>query len=163
MKKSLSEKEIVNHIIKNWDKFFEKDNIKFQKTEWQALENYRADIMAYIDLDLKDIGWREESEMYRTLVILECKYQSESRDLIYELEKAKYIQWYLDERSNYPHPVFIGVISDDFSDKAIYDYLIENNIHMWKINIKDDNIETMTLRYIDPSIDTSEDIIERLG
>jgi hypothetical protein len=162
MKKTLSEKQIVNHIVQNWDKFFAEENIKFQRIEWQALENYRADIMAYMDLDLKEIGWREKSVKYRATIILECKYQSESRDLIYELEKAKYLQWYLKERLTESWPVFIGVISDDFSDKAIYDYLIENDIHMWKINIKDNDIETMTLRYLTPGEHTQDDILERL-
>jgi hypothetical protein len=147
--KKLNEKQVVDYIIENWDRLF--DDLKFYKREYYWLEDWRCDISAYVLMDLKDIGIKEESYIYRAPVFIECKYKSDARDLLLEMRKAmtfvKRCKW----------PAYIGVFMDNYDDPHILDFLIENEIHMWKIDIKDDDLSTLKMVYYEPEGTVIED------
>lgn len=135
------EKDIVNYICDNWDKYFK--NIKFYAKEKQWLDNWRCDITAYREMIVNFQG--NDNYNYRAPIFIEVKFRSSSRDLIYELEKAK-------KRVNtLTLPSYIGVMSDNFDDIEILTYLLDNKIFLWKINLEGEDIETLTLEKYDIS------------
>lgn len=146
IKKELKEKDIVDYIIDNWDNYFKDINMFFQTKEWQPKQNYRADLLAYTNINLKEYGYSDKDEIYRASVIIECKFKSMQRDLIYELKKAIHIRDYI---AKFNRPVFIGVLSDSFLDEYIYDFILENNIICWKINIKNNDLTTLSISLLD--------------
>lgn len=137
------EKDIVKHIVDNWEKFF--PELIFKRTEFQARSDYRCDILSFLPMNLKDYGY-EQDEIHYAGIYTEVKYNSASRDLIFELEKAKAC-------CSHPavkRPRFIGVIMDDYTNETIVDYLISNDIIMWKIDMKEDDIESMQISLYNP-------------
>lgn len=147
--KKLTEKQVVDYIIKNWDKLF--DDIKFYKSEYYWLPEWRCDISAFIWMDLKEEGLTKDPYPYRAPIFIECKYNSDARDLIFELRKALYCA------KKGAWPKYVGVFMDDYSDGHILDFLIENEIHMWKINIKNEDLSTLYMEYYEPK----ETVIEK--
>lgn len=133
----LKEKDIVNHIIQNWDNLFEEE-VKFCKKEATLLEDYRCDIVGYI----QPKGTTNYAS--RSNLLFECKYQSNSRDLIYELTKAISLR----ERIKGKETI-ISVISDNFDDPHIRKFILENDIHMWQIHMENEKLETLSLEYIE--------------
>lgn len=135
----LKEKNIVNHIVSNWNNFF--PDIDFWKTEY-SLRDFRVDIAATFEANLKDIGVRDTDYICRPTVFFEVKYNSTMRDLIFELQKQiAFRDWYI--RSGCF--CMICVISDEFNQHMVK-FMEDNNIEMFKINISDDNLETMTIK-----------------
>jgi hypothetical protein len=141
-KPKLLEKDIVDYVIEHWDEFFKE--IDFFRREKTWLPGWRNDITATIWMDLKDYGFKEESYMYRAPIFIEAKFRSSSRDLIFELEKAKVLVGRLD------WPSYIGVLSDDFSDPVILNYLIENKVLLWKMDITGDDLTTLKINFYEP-------------
>lgn len=136
----LKEKNIVNHIVSNWNKYF--PDIDFWKTEF-SLRNFRIDIAASMQLNLKDIGLRDEDYILeRAPIFFEVKYNSNMRDLMFELQKQiSFRNWY----STYGKAFcMICVISDEF-DEDMVKFMIDNSINMFKIDITDDNLDEMTI------------------
>ena len=41
------------------------------------------------------------------------------------------------------------VLSDSFLDEYIYDFILENNIICWKINIKNNDLTTLSISLLD--------------
>lgn len=141
------EKDVVNQLISDWTRYFG-DKLKFYKKEKSWLEGWINDITAYIEMELEG-GYK-----YKAPVFIEVKFRSDisKRDLIYELEKAKIVKERID------NPIYIGVISDDYSDKTINEYLIKNNIKTWKVDVKGNNIETLTINPINLLDDLGEKV-----
>lgn len=137
----IKEKDIVNHIIKNWNNYF--SDLTFWKTEY-SLRNFRVDIAAYFNANLKDFNIREEDYWCKPTVFFEVKHNSEMRDLIFELEKQiKFRDWYINVNKAL---VVIAVILDDYSDSDIIDYLKKNNIMMYQYFIENDDINTLQIK-----------------
>lgn len=146
------EKQIVDYIIKNWSSLMFKD-MQFFRREKEWLPGWRNDITAVVPMTLgEEYGYKTPHTAFKMPVFIEVKYNSESRDLIYELTKAlTAVSRFKNTatKDKLPHPAQVGVISDNFSDPYIYDFIVQNNIHMWQIQITDDDINTMKLNYID--------------
>jgi hypothetical protein len=149
-----SERQIVNHIIKNWDSLFE-EGIKYQGREKEWIRGWRNDITSYVEMELgEEYGYLEKPHNFKAPIFIEVKYKSDSRDLLYELKKAltavsRFKPKTVDGKEYFAHPAYIGVISDDFSDEYIYDFIVSHGIHMWQIKMDDDDIETLRLNYIE--------------
>lgn len=162
---SYTEKHIVNHIIQNWDDLFFHD-MHFHSKEKSWIHGWRNDITAYTEIELgKEYGYFNKEHLYKMPIFLEVKFGSKSkRDLVYELQKAlaavyRFKPKVVDGKAYLAHPAQIGVIADDLSDPYIHDFIIENNIHMWQIHIKDNDINTMSLKYIDNYAQLEEKIV----
>lgn len=132
-KKSLKEKDIVNHITKNWNKYFEGST--FRRTEY-SLRDFRIDILSSFSINLKDLGIRDEDCIAEASIFFEVKWKSEMRDLLFELKKQiKFRDWYIECGKAY---CMICVISDEF-DPHMVDFMLEHNIFMYKINMENEN------------------------
>lgn len=142
MTKIITEKQIVDHIIEHWNELFE-EGIYFFRKEHSWLEDWRCDITAYSHMELGEEYGFEKPHDYRAPIFMEVKYESSSRDLIYELSKA------LEFVRRHQYPMYVAAISDDFSDPHILRFILDNGIHMWKISVKDNDINTLTLEYIE--------------
>lgn len=130
----LKESNIVNHLVNNWDKYFE--NTIFWKTEY-SLRNFRVDIASYVNSDFKEKG-----KFTQVPIFIEVKYNSNMRDLMFELQKQiSFRDFYTKYGKSF---CMICVISDEF-DYDMVRFMTDNNIEMLKINIKDDDLESMTL------------------
>lgn len=141
MKKQITEKQIVDHIIANWDQLFEPELLFYDK-EHAWTEDWRCDITAYIPMTLGEEYGFKRPYPYKSGVFIEVKYDSNSRDLIYELTKAlNFIK-----KTRLPH--HIGVISNDFSDIHIVEFLESNHIHMWLIEMEGNDLQSLKLKYI---------------
>lgn len=144
MKKTLKEKDIVEQIINNWDTYFE--GTKFCKTEF-SLRDFRVDILASFPANLKDLGVRDEDYFTNPSIFFEVKWKSEMRDLLFELKKQiKFRDWYIEYGKAF---CMICVISDEF-DSHMVEFMVENNITMFKINIENEDIETLSISEYDP-------------
>ena len=144
MKKEIKEKDIVNHIIINWEKYFE--GIKFCRTEYK-LKDFRVDIAASFKANLKDLGIRDEDYFCQPSIFFEVKWKSEMRDLIYELKKQiKFRDWYINYGKAY---CMICVISDEF-DSHMVDFMVEHDITMFKIDVEDNDLSTMKISEYNP-------------
>lgn len=143
-KREIKEKHIIKHIVDNWNKLLGEEKLHFFKTEYCALDDWRCDILAYVYLDLEEMGYENAPRNYRAPIYTEVKFNSDSRDLIYEISKGLRLV------NQAAYPRYIAVISDDFSDPTILDFLVENKIHMWQIKIKDDDLSTLRLEYYEP-------------
>lgn len=105
------EKDIVNHVVKNWDTLF--PDLIFVKTEY-SLRNFRVDILAYKK------GDRKHS------VFIEVKHNSSQRDLIYEITKQiKFADWY-----NQFSRVSLYTLAEDY-DSFIAEWLTDNNVKQY--------------------------------
>lgn len=150
----LKEKDIVNYIKSNWDKYFL--DLKFYKTEF-SLRDFRVDIAAQLTANLKDLKIREEDYIYNVPVFFEVKYNSEMRDLMFELQKQiKFRNFYINNGKCF---CMICVISDEFNHHMVQ-FMENNNIEMFKINIEDDNLETMTITEYNSFVYHQEDMKE---
>lgn len=141
--KTLKEKDIVDHITKNWSTYFEGTN--FCKTEF-SLKDFRVDILASFPANLKDLGIRDEDYFTHPSIFFEVKWRSEMRDLIYELKKQiAFRDWYIKYGKAF---CMICVISDEF-DSHMVDFMVENNISMFKIDIEENDLSTLTISEYD--------------
>lgn len=151
----LKEKDIVNKIVGSWENYF--PDLSFVKTEY-SFRDFRVDIFADFEVDREAFNLSPSNYKLRAPVFFEVKYNSEMRDLIYELQKQIHFRdFYTNIAGNL---AFICVISDKFDDQTMVDFMIQNQIYMYKIDIKDDNIDTLMLTEINQnfSIELMEDI-----
>ena len=90
----LKEKDIVNHITSNWNSYF--PDIDFWKTEY-SLRNFRVDIAASMKVNLKDLSIRDKDTIIeRAPIFFEVKYNSNMRDLMFEIQKQiAFRDWYI--------------------------------------------------------------------
>lgn len=133
------EKDIVRYIENNWDKYF--PELKFWKTEY-SLRDFRIDISASFDANLKELGVRDDDCNANCPVFFEVKYNSEMRDLMFELQKQiKFRDFYINYGKAF---CMICVISDKYDDHMVK-FMEDNNITMFKIDIIEDDIRTMTI------------------
>lgn len=110
------------------------------------MRDFRVDIAATFKVKAEDrasYGLSKSSDFDLDVpVFFEVKFNSEMRDLIYELKKQlQFKNFYTDIAGNL---AVICVISDNFDDTMVQ-FMEENNIYMYKINIQDDDINTLTL------------------
>lgn len=135
----IKEKDIVDRITKNFNSYFPK--LKFHKKEF-SLRNFRVDISSSLEVDLKNIHKKRDSYITKIPVFFEVKYNSDMRDLLFELEKQiSFRDWYTKIAKCF---CIICVISDKFEPTMIQ-YMKENNIYMFKSTIKNDDITTLKI------------------
>lgn len=136
---SLKEKDIVKQIIKKWNNYF--PELNFCKTEY-TLRNFRVDILADFHANLKDFGIRNEDYYCKPAVFFEVKYNSNMRDLIFELQKQiQFRNWYINTAKGF---CLICVLSDEY-DEDMVKFMQDNSIIMYKYFIKEKDIETLTI------------------
>ena len=80
----IKEKDIVRKIVSSWDSYF--PELNFRKTEFK-FRNSRIDIFADFEVDREAFGLRSSPFKLMAPVFFEVKWNSEMRDLIYELQK----------------------------------------------------------------------------
>lgn len=145
-KTKLKEKDIVKKIVDSWEDYF--PQLRFWRTEY-SFRDFRVDIAADFEVDREAYGLKPSSFKHRAPVFFEVKYNSEMRDLIYELKKQlAFRNFYVDIAG---HLAFICVISDKF-EPTMTKFMIENDIKMFKINIENDDIDSLTLTEYKPNL-----------
>jgi hypothetical protein len=136
---TLKEKDIVKEIVDNWGDYF--PDLQFCKTEY-SLRNFRVDMLASFDANLKDLGLRDEDYFCKPAVFIEVKYNSNMRDLIFELQKQiQFRDWYINTAKAF---CVICVLSDDY-DIDMVKFMEDNSIVMYKYSIEDDDISTLSI------------------
>ena len=136
---NLKEKDIIRYVVNNWDRFF--PEIDFYKTEF-SFRDFRVDIAAKLDMSFEDLGQPAKPWGLQAPIFFEVKYNSEMRDLLFELQKQiSFRNWYINVAKSY---CMVCVISDKF-DGHMVKYMMDNDIPMFKINIENDNLENMTI------------------
>lgn len=137
---NLKEKHIVEHLINNWSKYFG-ENYHFWKKEREWKPGWRPDITA-----LKPI--QMEHGIYKAPIFIEVKYnrngQKNDRDLIYEVQKA------LDAIKRCKNPQYVIVISNDYSDKHIVEFMVKNKVPMYKFDFSKPDLSDFRLYKYDP-------------
>lgn len=138
----LKEKDIVKHLKDNWNKYF--PDLIGCKLE-VPIRNSRVDILSSYPVDLYELGLRKEDDIVRHVnaaVFVEIKYNSNMRDLLYELQK------HINFRERYVNFgkawCFIMVISDEF-DYEMVKFMEDNNIIMYKYSIEDEDLSTFKI------------------
>lgn len=149
---ALKEKDIVKHITENWDKYF--PDIRFWRTEY-SFRDFRVDIAADFKVNLKDLGIREEDCWCRPPIFFEVKYKSEMRDLLFELQKQiAFRDWYTNIAKCF---CMICVISDRY-DEHMVKFMRDHNVHMYLIEMEDEDLDTLTLTEYNPILCDDIDI-----
>lgn len=149
---ALKEKDIVNYIVVNFDKFF--PELKFNKTEYK-LRDFRVDILASFYANLKDYNLRDKDYYCFPSVFIEVKHKSLMRDLLFEMNKQiEFRDWYINTAKAL---CIICVLSDDFN-KSMVDYMEKNNIMMFKYHYENDDITTLTIEEYNSSKYISEHV-----
>jgi hypothetical protein len=149
----LNEKMIIDYIINNWNKIMPK-KLLFFKREVAWLDNWHCDITAFKTVKIFNKRIKKKVK-YRMPIFIEVKFRSNSRDLIYELEKA------ISFRDNHELPQVIAVMSDNIEDKSILNFMKKNKIHFFKINITRDDLNSLTVTYYPAK--KIDKVIKRLG
>ena len=139
---ALKEKDIANHLKENWNKYFpELIGCKLEV----PFRNSRVDILSSCPIDLYELGIKSEDDMFRYInaaVFVEIKYNSNMRDLLYELQKhISFRDWYVNVGKAW---CFIMVISDEF-DYEMVKFMEDNNIMMYKYSIEDEDLSTFKI------------------
>ena len=139
---ALKEKDIVDHLHLNWNKYFP-ELIGCKKEH--VFRNSRVDLFSSCPVDLYELGIRSEDDMFRHInaaVFAEVKYNSNMRDLLYELQKhINFRNWYVNFGKAW---CFIMVISDEF-DYEMVKFMEDNNIIMYKYSIEDEDLSTFKI------------------
>lgn len=139
---ALKEKDIVDHLCNNWGTYF--PELVGCKKEY-TFRDSRIDILSSIPVDLYELGIREKDDPLRktkAAVFVEVKYNSEMRDLLFELQKhIKFRDWYISKGKSC---CYIVVISDKF-DANMVQFMEENDIIMYKYNIENEDLETFEI------------------
>lgn len=138
----LKEKDIVKHLKDNWNKYF--PDLIGCKLE-VPIRNSRVDILSSYPVDLYELGLRNEDDIVRYInaaVFVEIKYNSNMRDLLYELQKhINFREQYVNFGKAW---CFIMVISDEF-DYEMVKFMEDNNIIMYKYSIEDEDLSTFKI------------------
>ena len=139
---ALKEKDIVDHLCDNWEIYF--PELVGCKKEY-TFRDSRIDILSSVPVDLYELGIREENDPFRytkAAVFVEVKYNSEMRDLLFELQKhIAFRDWYISKGKSC---CYIVVISDKF-DANMVKFMEENDIIMYKYTIEDEDLETFEI------------------
>lgn len=135
-KKKIKEKDIIDHLIANWEEYFPHFD-KRRRKEF-TFRNSRVDILSSIT--------REEDNTKHDAIFMEVKYSGNDRDLLYELEKhIAFRDFYIKAGGM----VYIVVLSDNF-DKHMISYMEENYITMYLYKIEDNDLNTLTIEEYEP-------------
>lgn len=138
----LKEKDIVNHLYNNWNKYFP-DFVGCKKE--YTIRDSRIDILSSYKTDLYKIGIRPENDICRFInaaVFAEVKYNNNDRDLMYELQKhIQFRNRYIECGKSY---CYIMVISDGF-DQYMLNFMRENDIITYQYSIEDNDLETFKI------------------
>lgn len=139
---ALKEKDIVDHLQLNWNKYFP-ELIGCKKEH--VFRNSRVDLFSSCPVDLYELGIRKEDDMFRYInaaVFAEVKYNSNMRDLLFELQKhISFRDWYVNVGKAW---CFIMVISDEF-DYEMVKFMEDNNIMMFKYSIENEDLSTFKI------------------
>lgn len=139
---ALKEKDIVNHLCENWETYF--PELKGCKKEY-SFRDSRVDILSSIPVDLYEEGIREEDDPFRytnAAVFVEVKFNSEMRDLLFELKKhIDFRNWYIEYGKSL---CYIVVISDKFEPNMVK-FMEENDITMFKYTIENEDLNTLKI------------------
>lgn len=150
----LKEKDIVDYLVANWNKYF--PELNSARKEFPFRQS-RVDILSSFPVNLKDLGIREEDYFTNAAAFFEVKYNSNMRDLMFEIQKLiQFRNWYIQYGKAF---CAISVISDDY-DFDMVKFFIENDVLMYKFSIKDDNLETLVVEEYKVSIKEIEEDIE---
>lgn len=150
----LKEKDIVNHFINNWNTYF--PDLNSARKEF-SFRNSRVDILSSFPVNLKDFNLRDKDYNTNAAAFFEVKYNSNMRDLIYEIQKLiRFRDWYYEYGKCLS---VISVISDDF-DYDMVKFFLDNNVYMYKFSIKDDDLNTLTLEEYNITLKEIEEDIE---
>lgn len=135
----LKEKDIIDHLIRNWDTYFKNEELYFHKKEYTVTDYWRADILAYI--------WATHpyapERQYRVPVFIEVKYNNNYRDLIYELEKG--LEFVNRKSHNPDFPRYLAVIVDNTIDETSLEYIKKNKIPMYMYTIENEDLTTLSI------------------
>lgn len=139
---TLKEKDIVKHLEENWNTYFpDFIGCKIEHT----FRNSRVDIFSSCPVDLYELGIRDKDDILRYInasVFVEVKYNSNMRDLLYELQKhISFRDWYVNYGKSW---CFIIVISDEF-DYEMVKFMESNNIIMYKYSMEEEDLSTFKL------------------
>lgn len=139
---ALKEKDIANHLKENWNTYFpELIGCKLEV----PIRNSRVDILSSVPVDLFELGIKSENDKFRFInaaVFVEIKYNSNMRDLLYELQKhISFRDWYVNVGKAW---CFIMVISDEF-DYEMVKFMEDNNIMMYKYTFENDDLSTFKI------------------
>lgn len=135
----LKEKDIVNHIADNWDKFF--PELKKPRREY-VFRDSRVDLFTAYDINLKELGLRDVDTKAEAATFMEVKYNSNMRDLMFEVQKLlDFRDWYI----NYGRAFCVVCTISDEYDFHMAKFFDEKGVIMYKINMKDEDLETMTI------------------
>jgi hypothetical protein len=149
---TLKEKDIVKQVVDNWGHYF--PDLRFCKTEY-TLRNFRVDILADFKANLKDLGIREEDYFCNPAVFIEVKFNSNMRDLIFELQKQiQFRDWYIKYGKAF---CMICVLSDEY-DLDMVKFMEDNSIIMYKYEIEDNDIETLSIKEYNSNLFELEEI-----
>lgn len=139
---ALKEKDIAKHLKENWNVYFpELIGCKLEV----PIRNSRVDILSSVPVDLFELGIKSENDKFRFInaaVFVEIKYNSNMRDLLYELQKhISFRDWYVNVGKAW---CFIMVISDEF-DYEMVKFMEDNNIMMYKYTFENDDLSTFRI------------------
>ena len=134
---ALKEKDIAKHLKENWNTYF--PDLVGCKLE-VPIRNSRVDILSSYPVDLYELGLKKEDDILRytnAAVFVEIKYNSNMRDLLYELQKhINFRNWYVNFGKAW---CFIMVISDEFDyemKELDYNEIIKNERRIDDSDIK---------------------------
>ena len=135
----IKEKDIVKKLKDNWNNYFpELIGCKLEYT----LKDSRVDILSSVPVNFKELGLRDHDYYCNSPVFFEVKYNSNMRDLMFELQK---LITHRDFYINYGKAFcVICVISDEF-DEYMVEFMETNNILMYKLSLEDEDIDTLII------------------
>lgn len=138
----LKEKDIVLHLKENWNTYFpEFIGCKIE----HPFRDSRVDIFSSCPVDLYELGIRGEDEMFRHInasVFVEVKYNSNMRDLLFELQKhISFRDWHVNYGRSW---CFVMVISDEF-DYEMVKFMESNDIIMYKYSMENEDLSTFKI------------------
>lgn len=139
---TLKEKDIVDHLIRNWNTYFKNEELHFYKTEYTVTSDWRTDILAYV---ISQHPYNIE-RTYKVPIFIEVKYNN-FRDLVYELEKGLA---FINRKNNNPDfPRYLAVIVNDTIDEVTLAYIKEKNIPIYMYSVDNEDLTTFKVSMFD--------------
>lgn len=115
MPEKIKEKDISDFLRDSWEYYFNPDVCQLYKTDKSFFKGWRPDFVG-----------KNDSYFENTVpIFIELKYKSNCRDLLYEVQKA------IDVRDK-GYDVIIAVLSDQYNDETIRNFLLNNNVILLK-------------------------------
>ena len=150
----IKEKDIVNYIVKHWDTYF--PELKFCRTEY-ILRDFRVDIFACMNVNLKELGIRNDDYITNIPVFFEAKFDSNMRDLLCELNKQiQFRDFYINKGKCF---CILCVLSDKY-DGDMVKFMEDNDIIMYKYSFENDDLTTLKIKEYNSKTFIIEDDIE---